>query len=283
MPVYVSTGGYKNIKINSVLKKFYSNKINDVELSGGLYNKNILNDLRKKKKLINYQVHNYFPVPREPFVLNLASLDPIISNRSLNHAKKAIKLAKEIGSNYYSIHAGFLCDIKPKELGKKIEKKKLYNKKKSIYVFLKNIKKISKFAKIYDVNIMIENNVITKSNLKEFGKNPLLMCDPRECLYLAKKFPNNVKMLLDVAHLKVSAKTLGFKKEMMFSKCKNFIGGYHISDNNGLRDSNKRFNYKSWFWKYLNPNLDYYSVEVYGETEKVLSNLRKMILKKINV
>ncbi len=282
MSVYISTGGYKNITINKVLNKFHTNKINHVELSGGLFRKNILNDL-KKKKSINYQVHNYFPVPKKPFVLNLASLDPHISKLTMNHVKKAIRLANKINSDYYSIHAGFLCDLKPSDLGKKINKKKLFNKKKSVEVFLRNIRKISIYAKKYNIKIMIENNVITKSNLKEFGKNPLLMCEPAECLKLLKKFPKNVKMLLDVAHLKVSSRTLGFKKENMFLKCKDFILGYHLSDNDGFRDSNKKFDSKSWFWEYLNTNLDYYSIEVYGESEKVLLNLQKIVLKKINV
>ena len=120
----------------------------------------------------------------------------------MNHVKNSIRLSSKINSKYYSVHAGFLCDLKPSDLGNKIKKKKLYNRKKSIDIFLQNIKQISAYAKKYNIKIMIENNVITKSNLEEFGKNPLLMCDPRECLSLLKRFPSNVKMLLDVAHLR---------------------------------------------------------------------------------
>ena len=90
-------------------------------------------------------------------------------------------------------------------------------------------------------------------------------------------------MLLDVAHLKVSAKTLNFKKKDMFYKCQKFIQGYHLSENDGLRDSNMEFNNKSWFWKYLRKDLNYYSIEVYGENEKKLFNLKKILSKKINV
>ena len=39
-----------------------------------------------------------------------------------------------------------------------------------------------------------------------FGSNPLLMCDPKETLKIAKQFPRNTKLLIDVAHLKVSQK-----------------------------------------------------------------------------
>ncbi len=281
MSVYISTGGYNKNNIKLVLKKFKKNNINSVELSGGIYDKDIYKNLIKKKNF-KFQIHNYFPVPKKPFVLNLASLDRSISNLTMNHVKKSIKLAKKINSKYYSIHAGFLCDLKPSDLGKKIKKKKLNNKKKSIKVFLNNLKKISSYAKKFNINIMVENNVITKSNLKEFGKNPLLMCDPDECLRLSRKFPGNVKMLLDVAHLKVSANTLGFKKKDMFFKCGNFIQGYHLSENNGYKDTNEKFNSKSWFWRYLDKTLDYYSIEVYGESEKNLLKLKNLVSQKLN-
>jgi sugar phosphate isomerase/epimerase len=281
MTVYISTGGYKDKPIKFVLNKFRINNIKNVELSGGKYNKDIYNDLLKNK--FNFQIHNYFPVPKKSFVLNLASHDPHISKLTMSHVKRSIRLANRIKSKYYSIHAGFLCDLKPSDLGKKIKKLKLNNKKKSIQIFLKNLKKVSVYAKRYNIQIMIENNVITKSNLREFGKNPLLMCEPSECLKILKKFPKNIKMLLDVAHLKVSSKTMGFKKEDMFIKCKDFIQGYHLSDNNGLKDSNKKFTINSWFWKYLNKRLDYYSVEVYREKEKDLLNLQNIVEKKLNV
>ena len=69
-------------------------------------------------------------------------------------------------------------------------------------------------------------------------------------------------MLLDVAHLKVSANTLGFKKTDMFYKLKRRIYGYHLSENNGKKDSNKPFNKNSWFWKYIPKNSEYVSIEV---------------------
>ena len=46
--------------------------------------------------------------------------------------------------------------------------------------------------------------------------------------------------LVDVAHLKVSANTLNFDaREYLEIFKKDKIGGYHLSDNNGLVDSNK--------------------------------------------
>ena len=52
MKIYISTGGYKNENINSILSKMEKNNILDIELSGGIYNKNIYEILKKKKKKI---------------------------------------------------------------------------------------------------------------------------------------------------------------------------------------------------------------------------------------
>ena len=62
---------------------------------------------------------------------------------------------------------------------------------------------------------MIENNVITKGNLQVFQDNPFLMSEPVEAKD-NEPVPNNVGMLLDVAHLKVSANTLGLKIRYVF-------------------------------------------------------------------
>ena len=37
------------------------------------------------------------------------------------------------------------------------------------------------------------------------------------------------------------------------------------------------FSKDSWFWKYLNPNLNYYSIEVYGQPINELKKLKDMV------
>ena len=63
---------------------------------------------------------------------------------------------------------------------------------------------------------------------------------------------------------------------------KNIIGGYHLSENNGKIDSNKPFTNKSWFWKLLNKNLNYYSIEVYNESIIKIKDQIKIANEKIN-
>ena len=280
MTVYISTGGFSKISANKVIKKFKDIGIKDIELSGGKYKPNLIKKIKKFKRL-NLKAHNYFPPPKVPFVLNLASLNKNIFKKSENLILNGIKFSNKIGSGHYSFHAGFLCDITPNDLGKRVKKKRLNPRDVCVELFIQRVKKISKIAKKYGVKLMIENNVITKGNLQVFQDNPFLMSEPVEAKKIMNLLPKNVGMLLDVAHLKVSANTLGFKKTDMFYKLKRRIYGYHLSENNGKKDSNKPFNKNSWFWKYIPKNSEYVSIEVYNQEPKKLFNLYKLAKKKL--
>ena len=281
MNIFVSTGGFPKLAGNIVAERYLRKGIKNIELSGGMHTPTLVEDLLKIKKEANFQVHNYFPPPKNPFVLNLASADQEISNLSLNHIYNSIELCSRLGSKYYSFHAGFLCDLNTAELGKKISKRKLISRDKGTEIFLKKLELISIKAKEHDVNIMVENNVLSKNNLNEFGQNPLLMCDHEETKLIMENSPNNINLLVDVAHLKVSSSSLQFNPEHMFKFCDKFIKGYHLSDNNGLSDTNEVFTPNAWFWKSLNKNLDYYSIEVYGADEERLLKLKKLTEQKI--
>ena len=86
--------------------------------------------------------------------------------------------------------------------------------------------------------------------------------------------------MLDVGHLKVSAKTHGYNLLKAHEKLKPFIEGYHLSDNDGLRDSNREFTKKSWFYNKLKKDVKYISIEVYSKNLKKLRSLQYLIKKK---
>ena len=272
MTIYISTGGFSKKSTDLAISDLERYGFKNIELSGGLHKKNLFYTIKNKK--LNFQIHNYFPPPKVPFVLNLASLDKRIYQKSLNLVLKAINFSNRLGSGYYSFHAGFLCDVNPSDLGNKIKKKKLNSREICKKIFIKRVSFIAKYANKLDIKIMIENNVITKNNLKEFGSNPFLMTDPVECKEILKELPRNVGLLIDVGHLKVSSRTLKFNPKNMFIDCKKRIFGYHLSDNNGKRDTNAPFTKKSWFWKYLDRSIKYFSIEVYNTS---LSKLLKIL------
>ena len=88
-------------------------------------------------------------------------------------------------------------------------------------------------------SIFIENNVFSKTNSETFnGENPLMMTNFSE--YKALKEKIDFQLLLDVAHLKVSANTLGLNWENEFENMMNESNYIHISDNDGFHDLNNQ-------------------------------------------
>ena len=53
-----------------------------------------ISKILNKHKYINFYFHNYFPVPQKSFVINLASNNKKIIQKSFQHIKKAIRLCK---------------------------------------------------------------------------------------------------------------------------------------------------------------------------------------------
>ena len=279
--IYISTGGFNKKSVIEVIQLLSRNNIKAFELSGGIFTDNLESKLKILSNKFQFTVHNYFPPPKKPFVLNLASLNENIYQESVNHIKESIKLASFIKSPFYSFHAGFLIDPKVKELGKTIKNNNLYDRDKSLKRFIHSIKFLSKYASKYKIKLLVENNVITKSNISKFESNPLLMTDIKSTEEIVKKFDENLFFLVDVAHLKVSSNTLNFDEREYLEIFKDKIGGYHLSDNNGLVDSNKEISKSSWFWPYLRNDLNYYTLEVYDQNPKVLFSQLELAQNKV--
>ena len=277
--IFISTGGFKSEKSINSINKLMGKGIYDIELSGGEYEVDQIKKIISEKKLhksLNLQVHNYFPPPPIPFVFNLGSLDKEISKISMNHALNSIKLASRLKSKYYSFHAGFLLDPKVNELGKKIKKRDTYDREIAKNIFIERVNTLAKFAETKNITLLIENNVLSLNNLEEFKENILLMVDESECAEIMNRVRNNVKMLVDVAHLKVSSNSLNFDRISFLKKLDKWIFAYHLSDNNGKSDSNEKIRLDSWFWPYIKNNLDYYSIEVYGEEPEELVKQKEL-------
>ena len=282
--VFVSSGFYKNENSNDTLKFFIKKKINAVELSSGNFiNQNQIDEIKSlNTKKTKVRIHNYFPPPKSKFVINLASRNKKIVKKSLDQLKKSIILSKELNNKYFSFHAGFRFDPKPKQLGKKFKKIFLNDKKKSERIFFKNVIKLNFFAKKNNVKLLIENNVINKKNFKTFKGNPLLLTNPVDIINFYKKLPKSIGFLLDVGHLKVSSVSENFDLKDGIIKLNKITNGYHLSDNNGLEDQNKNFTMNAWFIKYLKKNLSYYTLEIYKTNLNKIYKTKSILEKYLN-
>lgn len=273
--LYVSTGGIADKPAWQTSQAFLEAGIRSVELSGGQYDRDNLARLKLMVDIVNFQVHNYFPPPEIPFVFNLASLDSETHRTSFEHAKKAIRWGIELDRPVYSFHAGFLLDPDVSELGKRVGNRPLFDREQALVVFIESVNDLAEFARQEGARLLIENNVLSANNYRVFGANPFLVASADEARYVMENTSSNVHLLVDVAHLKVSANSLGFDPVAFLEECHTWIEAYHLSDNDGTRDSNEPIKLDSWFWPHLKRGLDYYSLEIYNiETEGLLEQVR---------
>jgi sugar phosphate isomerase/epimerase len=280
--IYISSSCVKHEKIKDSVQELVEGGFKHIELSGGTeYYNGFVDDLLelKEKYNLSYMCHNYFPPPKEHLVLNLASLNDEIYKKTSEHLKQAIELSKRLDAKKFGFHAGFFIDIKVSEIGKKISKESLFNKDKSIQRFCDGFKELQNIAG--DLKLYVENNVFSSTNAKTYENENLFMLT-NSMEYKKLKEMIDFNLLLDVAHLKVSAKTLGLNFERELSYMVNESDYIHISDNDALHDLNYKLQEDSDLVELLKrqdlKNKDY-TLEIYDgmyaikETYKILQEV----------
>jgi sugar phosphate isomerase/epimerase len=282
--IFVSTSCIKAKTIKESILALVKEGFVNIELSGGTeYFDDYVYDLLdlKSQYSLQYLVHNYFPPPRQHFMLNLASLNDDMYIRSIRHCKAAISLCKKIGSPKYGIHAGFLIDILPKEAGKRIGLKRLNSREEALCRFCDAWKILNEYAQD-DVKLYIENNVFSQSNKQTYNdSNPFLLTDYDGYLEIKERVDFNI--LLDLAHLKVSCNSLKQSFNEQVAKIFPLTDYYHISGNDGLHDQNNDLNMDSIMVNILESydfSLSTVTLEVY-ESVSSLKNSFNIIKDKI--
>lgn len=197
-------------------------------------------------------LHNYFPAPANPFVLNLASRNKDILSRSIEHCLTGIDISATNNCPFYAAHAGFCIDPKPDDLGGKFNFEHKFELDVNWNIFINSVEIIINHAKSKGIQFLIENNVLAPFNYVDF-KNPLLCCESDQIIRMFEYFKSfdNFGLLLDTAHLKVSSKTLNKNLFSEFEKISSFVKAIHHSDNNGELDNNLSIDYDYWFLPFL--------------------------------
>lgn len=250
LDIYISTIAFNSLNINEAILIAENNNF-ALEFSSGLPYHPQMEQIYTNCKLKRLP-HNYFPAPKTPFVLNLASASDHIREFSINHCIQGLQLAKRSSSPFYSAHFGFCVDPNPNELGNQLIYQNNFDKNKNLNNFYHSLVTILKEAEKLDILFLIENNVIAKSNLKN-GVNPLLGCSSKEIIEVFKIIKSNYfGLLLDTAHLKVSCNTLNLNIENELANITPFIKAVHHSDNDGLVDNNSSLSKEYWFLKFIN-------------------------------
>lgn len=272
MDLFVSTSGTRGSSLDSATS-LVEYGFRNIELSGGCHIDELekgLNQLMAQANAI--MLHNYFPPPSEPFVFNLASGDFEIIELSMSLAKSAIEISSKNNFPYYAIHAGFLMDPKVTELGNKIQPKRLLDRNIALEIFSQNALALSSYARELNVDLLVENNVLSKENMKSFGEDPFLLSSTAEIYEFFTNYGNEIGFLLDLGHFNVSTYTLGEPRDYSMLKINDFAIGYHLHDNFRIYDQHLALNSDSWFLSYLNPKAKFGTLEIHSQNIAEIQN-----------
>ncbi len=254
MNLYISTSCLSNGKdIKKVLDVYRKAGIKNIELgSSHEYIEGIAKYLTiyRRKYKMNFVVHHYFPPPKNPLMINLASQNPIVLKRSTERIKNSIKFCSDLGVDLFSFHAGFRIDPDSRFRFDKNKPAVSYNE--AFETFVKSLREIDNYAFKEGVKLAIENNVLSEYNLVN-GKNRfLLMCEYKEFEQLFKEVPsNNLGIALDFGHLQVTSHWLKFDEYKFIEKVKEKIFVFQIHDNNHKVDTHSPLSETSWCLKVI--------------------------------
>ena len=281
--IYLSTGAFPKQPLSATIDACQAAGIFYVELSSGTHaDPSALAELRRRQADgFRFLVHNYFPAPAVPFVLNLASDRTEIATRSMEHCRTAITWCAALGSKTFSVHAGFCFHADPKHLGAQQTHLVRFDKQRAHENFVARVLELRDYAEKLGVAIAIENNVCSPINVCNAENELFLAVTTEETISLLDDLPN-VGLLLDVAHLNVSANALHFSREEYISRLQDRIVGVHVSENDGLTDSNEPVTSDSWFWKPLlqiQEHLDFLVIEAYRLSPEVARQQYDLVTK----
>lgn len=247
MPIYLSTLCLsREYDLSSTLNIYSKLGIKNIEL--GLckgYNINIL-----KKYNFNYTVHNYFPPPEESFIINLASQDKQIREKSIVQIKKSIDFCADFNITFFSFHAGFRADpdIKLKFVPDNIPEYET-----SFNTFKESVVEIVDYVERNGVKVAIENAALSEYNLIDGQNKLLLMCELWEFERLFNEIKSaNLGILLDIGHLKLSSNLLKYDADEFISKLQDKILAVHVHENNGRVDEHRLVKEGDWSLAILN-------------------------------
>lgn len=242
--LYVSTACLPGMQaIGSRIAEYRRHGLLNVELGAGIHVDSDITTLLSGFEG-RFLIHNYFPPPADSFVLNLASGNKNIRQRSINMVSAALGLSARLGAPYYSVHAGFITE--PVGVGKDgfvFPMPKGTNEAQyAMERFINSISGLMDRAKNLGVTILVENNVCTVA-----AKGKLILQTADEFLELFRALPNpQLGLLLDTGHLNVSAHTLGFNRFDFIDQVTPYIRAFHIHDNNGMADTHSVISPGNW-------------------------------------
>lgn len=253
--IYLSSSAVNSRRIESSVRTLAEAGLTTIELSGGTSFYEGLADALvalKKEFALSYLLHNYFPPPQDDFVLNIASPELSIRDRSMELAKNAIKLAKYLGVDRYALHAGYAITYRPPEAGRgdghtfQADMDSLVDRERARDTMMESYSELSSFGVECGVVVGLENLFPTKD-----APEGSLMCTPDEILsFLDSNNGEDARLLLDLGHIQVASTFYGFDRDAFINKAadcnQDRLLGLHLSGNDGSFDQHHALTKDCW-------------------------------------
>ena len=189
-----------------------------------------------------YVAHNYFRPVDDEFIVNLASSDPSIRDRSIEYVCQCIQFCDDHNIDLYTFHAGFRVDP---SLDLVFPDEGVQPYSTAMDRFFDALKLVLDRTAGTDVSLAVENNVVSEENRFEDGAK-LLLARPDGASEFVNRLPSSVGILLDTGHLTVSAETFGFSRDAFLDIVAPSVRCLHLHDNDGLRDRHEPPALGSW-------------------------------------
>tara|TARA_A100001011_G_scaffold369273_1_gene424431 strand:- start:98 stop:970 length:873 start_codon:yes stop_codon:yes gene_type:complete len=202
-----------------------------------------------KKFDFAYLVHNFFPIPPESYVVNVASLNEDIRKKSIAHVKASIDFTGDIGAELYTFHPGFLTD--PASAGRtetnfdfcfeKLPRTESFEMAENhLY---RSLDEIIAYATANDVEIAVE----TEGSVRHCQQ--LLMQTPDDFdLFRSRYGPHDIGINLNFGHMYLASKVFLFDVEVQVNSIKEYLVAMELSHNDGVEDSHLPLVRGAWYW-----------------------------------
>ena len=240
--IFISSSCDRENNLGNFFSRLAGNGIRHIELSGGGGHipeiESFLDHSRIRFQL-TYMVHNYFPPPQDPFILNLASGNKDIRAKSLSLAKKALDLCQRYGCDFYTVHPGYRQDLTLSSDEQSFIGSPQKNiQAPSVFETLRaSVDTLCRYASECGLKFGVEN--LFPENREN---NYSLLCSLEEFdhFFECLGFHDNLGILLDLGHAKLAAHYMGFNLEYFLDRImthyRSRLLAIHISENDGKQD-----------------------------------------------
>lgn len=263
MNVFASTTfSALNSKASEVVDLMLTHGLYRIELGSiHCYERDLADALRKKPA--EFLVHNYFPPPKDPFVINIASPDDELREKSIRHILDSITFCKAIGARLYTFHPGFLSDpdgpsSSPSNYDFRFRAERLHARayKLAFSRFIEACRIIAAHARSAGVQVAVESQGSVSR------KEQLLLQTPEEFkVFFAEISDPVVGINLNLGHLNLAANAFGFGRFALIERVADRIAGMEISHNEGVEDEHRPLIEGAWYWSVVgNPGLSHVPV-----------------------